>query len=365
MATIDKRIATDGTTTYRARVRKLGYPTRTKTFSRKTDAAAWARALESRIDKGQAIPDQHTARRTVAEAIDRYLHDVLPYQERNRNARNKARLLKWWRDEYGDYSMAAFDPSVIAEARDKLRRSTYQRKGRKGAVVEKERTPRTVNTYLMALSSVMTVARDEWLWLDSNPVSKVKKLTEARGRVRFLSDDERDRLLRACRASTSTKLYPVVVLALSTGMRQGEILGLTWDRVDLTRGTIILEETKNDERRAVPLVGHAATVIREYRRSHRRLDTTMVFPSESGKKHAEIRMSWRNAVKKAGLEDFRFHDLRHSAASYLAMNGATLTEIADVLGHKTLAMVKRYSHLTEQHTAAVVTRMNEKVFGDD
>jgi integrase len=135
--------------------------------------------------------------------------------------------------------------------------------------------------------------------------------------------------------------------------------------VNLNRGAIIIEETKNGERRTVPLVGHAAEILTEYRRVHRRLDTPMVFPSEKGHKHTEVRQSWQNAVKRAKLQDFRFHDLRHSAASYLAMNGATLTEIADVLGHKTLAMVKRYSHLTEQHTAAVVSRMNEKVFGHE
>lgn len=362
MATIDKRVTQDGTT-YRARVRKFGHPTRTKTFTRKTDAIAWARALEARIDKGQTIPDQEVSRHTLKKAIDKYLLDVLPYQTRNSNGRNKIRLLQWWKDEYGSYSLASFTPAVIAEGRDKLRRTWYTRKGKHGSEVKRERTPRTVNTYLIALSSVLTVARDEWLWIEANPVTKVKKLTEARGRVRFLSDDERKALLTACKASTSKTLYPVVILALSTGMRQGEILGLAWDRVNLSRGTIILEDTKNGERRTVPLVGLAAETLKEYRRTHRRIDTPLVFPDETGTRPTEVRMAWRNAIRKAGIEDFRFHDLRHSAASYLAMNGASLVEIADVLGHKTLAMVKRYSHLTEQHTAVVVTRMNDAVFG--
>lgn len=363
MATIEKRVSANGTTTYRAKVRKHGHPIRTKTFTRLTDARTWARQLEAKIDKGQTIPDQEVSKKTVADAIDRYLRDVLPYQSRNKNAKNKTRLLQWWRDEYGTYSLAAFTPAAIAEGRDKLRRTWYTRKGKKGTEIKRERTPRTVNTYLIALSSVMTTARDEWMWIESNPVAKVKKLTEARGRVRFLSDDERKRLLTECKASPSKTLYPVVALALSTGMRQGEVLGLTWDRVDLKRGRIVLEETKNGERRSVPLVGHAADTLREYRRTRRRVDTPLVFPDATGERPTEVRMAWRNAVKRAELEDFRFHDLRHSAASYLAMNGATLTEIAEVLGHKTLAMVKRYSHLTEQHTSDVVERMNNGIFG--
>jgi len=358
MATIDKRIAADGSISWRVRVRKQGYPTRTKSFTRKTDAQAWARQLEAKIDRGHAIPTQEAAKRTLADAIDKYLLDVLPHKARNRNAENVKRHLNWWRDELGAFALSAVTPAAISDARDKLRRAVNGGKG-KG---RKPRSAGTVNRYLVALSAVLRVAADEWLWIETTPMAKVKKLGEPRGRVRFLSDDERKALLEACKASDSTMLYPVVVVALSTGMRQGEILGLTWDRVDLKRGALIIEETKNGERRTVPVVGHAAAVLKEYRRLHRRLDTKLVFPSKEGKQPAAIRQSWHRAVTRAGLTDFRFHDLRHSAASYLAMNGASITEIADVLGHKTLAMVKRYSHLTEQHTAKVVERMNGAIF---
>lgn len=360
MATIDKRIAADGSISWRVRVRKQGYPTRTKSFTRKTDAQAWARQLEAKIDRGHAIPTQEASKRTLADAIDKYLLDVLPHKARNRNAANVKRHLNWWRDELGDYGLSAMTPAAVSEARDKLRRAANGAKGRG----QKARSASTVNRYLVALSSVLRVAADEWLWIEATPMGKVKKLGEPRGRVRFLSDAERKALLAACRESASPVLYPIVVVALSTGMRQGEILGLTWDRVDLKRGAIVIEETKNGERRTVPLMGHAADTMRAYRKTHRRIDTKLVFPSKDGKKPAAFWQSWLRAVAKAELVDFRFHDLRHSAASYLAMNGASITEIADVLGHKTLAMVKRYSHLTEQHTASVVERMNSAVFGD-
>ena len=217
--------------------------------------------------------------------------------------------------------------------------------------------------YLASLSHLFTLAVKEWGWVEDNPLRKVTNPKLPRGRVRFLSDDERERLLQACRESTDPYLYPVVVLALSTGMRAGEALSLTWDRVDLERGRIVLEETKNGERRLVALTGHALEVLSNHNKV-RRLGTSLLWPGRKNPKEpASVRRAWLDALKAAEIEDFRFHDLRHSAASYLAMNGATLAEIAEVLGHKTLQMVKRYSHLSEAHTAAGVERMNKAVGG--
>ncbi len=153
----------------------------------------------------------------------------------------------------------------------------------------------------------------------------------------------------------------MAVLALSTGARYGELLNLTWDVVDMKRSVITLHDTKNGERRVLPLVGHAKDIIIQHSKV-RRLDTKLLFPNRAGDKPAHIRTAFENARKKAQIEDFRFHDLRHSAASYLAMNGASLAEIADILGHKTLQMVKRYAHLSEAHTSKVVASMNEKIF---
>ncbi|NOZ71257.1 MAG: site-specific integrase, partial [Chloroflexi bacterium] len=235
--------------------------------------------------------------------------------------------------------------------------------------------------YMAALSHAFTIAVNEWGWLDDTPMRKVKKPALPRGRVRFLSDDttdkhgntidgERTRLLKACAESKNPYLYTVVVLALSTGMRQGEIMGLTWDDVDLHQGRATLHKTKNGERRVVPLAGKALELLKDHNKV-RSLQTNLLFPgkpipTDDGKvtyKPMDLRAPWLAALKKAEIDDFRFHDLRHSAASYLAMNGASIAEIAEVLGHKTLQMVKRYSHLSEAHTAGVVASMNEKIFG--
>lgn len=169
-------------------------------------------------------------------------------------------------------------------------------------------------------------------------------------------------LLEACKESNNSYLYTIVVLALSTGGRKMELLNLTWSDVDFSRGVITLHETKNEERRLLPLKGYALELIQGLAQASSP-DYDYIFPAKDKNQPIDIRTAWENALLKAGIKDFRFHALRHSTASYLAMNGANLAEIAEVLGHKTLQMVKRYAHLSEVHTASVVEKMNNKIFG--
>jgi integrase len=237
-------------------------------------------------------------------------------------------------------------PARLVEARDDLAQS---------------RGPRTTRGYLATLEHAFKLAVEEWLWLEASPMARVRKPKEPRGRVRFLNDDERHRLLDACRASTNRMLYPLVMLALATGARKMEVLGLTWPHVDLGRAMMTLHDTKNGESRSIPLTGEAFAVMQGYAKV-RRLDTPLVFPRADGRRPVDVRHAWYEALRRAGIDDFRFHDLRHSTASYLAMNGATLIEIADVLGHRTLAMVRRYSHLSEGHTRGVLERMTGSIF---
>jgi integrase len=158
-------------------------------------------------------------------------------------------------------------------------------------------------------------------------------------------------------------LYVCVILALSTGMRQGELMNLKWSDVNLKDRYIILHETKNGERRRVPLSGHALELLQEHSKV-RRLDTPLLFPSaRHPDKPIDLRRSFNNALERAGINDFHWHDLRHCTASYLAMNGANLAAIAEILGHKTLSMVKRYSHLSDGHVSLVIESMNAKIFG--
>jgi len=370
MANINKRIAGDGGVRYQARVRLKGFPEQAATFERITDAKRWVQDTEAAIRDGRHFKTSEAKRHTLGDMVDRYVRDVMPTKPKS--AKAQTRQLNWWKSRIGAYTLADVTPSLLAECRDKLAsgmledgsmaREIKNPTGKSKALPIEPRSPSTVLRYLAAISHAYTIAMKEWGWVDSNPVMKVTKPKQPQGRVRFLSDGEREALLRECKAGNNPDLYLAVVLALSTGARQMEVMSLRWDQVDLNRKVITLYETKNGEIRALPLVHHAFELMKE-RAKVRRIDTHLVFPGANADKPILLRTPFDKAMARAGILNFRWHDLRHSCASYLAMNGASLAEIAEVLGHKTLQMVKRYAHLSHAHTSKVVESMNQKIFG--
>ena len=359
MASIRERRRTDGSHYFQAQVRVKGHPPQSVSFDRKTDAKRWADQTEAAIRQRRYFHVFEAQRHTVAEMLDRFERDEVPKRPPQR--RDLLSHLAYWRAEIGSYLLSELTPAILSAARDKLLRGVTVR-GTK-------RAPPTVLRIMASLSAVLKVAERDWQWIESSPLAKISKPAAGRGRVRYLSDDERARLLKVCVESPHPYLHTIVVLALSTGMRLGEMMGLRWELVDvrpsLAIGHAQLLETKNGDRRGVPIAGAALAAMRTL--SAREGKTCgLVFPSHrlATETPMDIRRPWETAVAAAKLHDFRFHDLRHSAASYLAMNGATASEIAAVLGHKTLAMVKRYAHLSESHTASVLARMNAQIFGE-
>lgn len=353
MASIETRSTETGEKSYRVKVRLKGYPTQSATFERLTDAKRWASATETAIREGRHFKTTEAKKHTLNDLISRYIKDVLPTKPKQ--AVKQKQQLEWWGSKLGAYTLADITPPMIAEARDELANGATARGDK--------RSPATVVRYMAALSHAYTVAINEWEWLEQSPMAKVKKPTESRGRTRFLDDSERQRLLTACQQSTNKQLYICVILALSTGMRQQELMGLSWADVDLKKGFVILHQTKNGERRRVTVAGLALDLLRDYSKV-RRLDSQLLFPSKANPvKPIDLRKPFETALKTAEINDFHWHDLRHCTASYLAMNGASLNEIAEVLGHKTLSMVKRYSHLSDSHVSNVVASMNTKIFG--
>lgn len=376
MATIQKRLGESGLR-YRVQIRLRGHPPVSASFERRTDAKKWAQDTESAIRDGRYFPSHEAKRRTLADLVERYLEQIKAKRDADYYER-KRRLLNWWKERIGDYTLDRCTPALIAEYRDRLLRENIGTKDK-----PQHRSPATANRHLSALSKAFTIAVQEWHWLPDNPLRRVGKEQESPARVRYLSDDERQRLLEACRKSELPELQLIVLLALTTGMRRGEILGLRWADVDLERKLIVINKTKNRDRRSVPIVPAVAELLQAHGKV-RRLDNDLVFPARPRKRKkgapalaiAEKDGStpdaqgplwfdewWYAALEAAGIEDFRFHDLRHTAASYLAMSGATTAEIAAVLGHRTLQMVKRYAHLSDQHVGAVVERMTRKYFG--
>jgi len=276
---------------------------------------------------------------TLDQLLHIYATQYLP-QLAPRTQYQRRRLFARFATDLGAFPLDTLTPLRLRHYRDALSRTLK---------------PGTVRQYLDALSAVFTVAVEELEWLDVNPLAKVRKPPASPGRVRVLSTEERTRLLAACAASPNPSLYRLVLLALTTGARRGELLSLTWQHVDLERGFLRLAQTKNRERRAVPVPSQTLTQLTRW--SQGQPLAGWVVPRSSGRSVFPGEHAWKVALKKADVPDFRFHDLRHTFASYLAMSGATLAEIAEVLGHKTLSMVRRYIHFTQPHTQGLVEKM--------
>lgn len=282
---------------------------------------------------------------TVADLFAAYARDYLPHLA-PRTQYHYPLLFRKLAAQYGSLPLEELTPQWCKAWRQTLKRQ-YQ--------------AGTVRSYMGCLSSVLAFAVEDCEWLAANPLRMVRKPPMPEGRMRFLSDEERARLLPACQQSVQPLLYLVVVLAISTGARKNELLQLRWPDLDLERGSLRLAVTKTKQGRAVPVTGLALTLLRQHAQ---RPWSPWVFPRRDGVKAVLIDRAWRTAVHRAGLSDFRFHDLRHTCASYMAMSGATLREIAEVLGHTNIQRTMKYAHLVASHTTSVVERMTTRIFGE-
>ena len=363
MASIRERVSADGKKSYHVQVRVRNFPPQTKSFDKLAAAKQWASLVETELRAGRYLPRIEAARHTVQDMIDKYLKEVL-IPHKPKQIKDQGLHLDWWGQKLGRYSAADLTADRISKFSREL--------GNEIRPNGKKRAASTVVRYMAALSHVLNTAVKEWGWLDKSPMSSVRKPKVDNGRARFLSEDECKRLLDAARRGDNDKLYTIVLLALSTGMRYSEILTLRWRDVvlDSAEGMslIVLDKTKNGQKRGIPLMGDALEEVRELKKAVSKGETessvasTLVFPSKRKPlRPMHIRKVWIASLKDAGIEGFRFHDLRHTAASYLAMSGASLRDIAEILGHKDLQMVGRYSHLTKTHLAGVLGRMNAKL----
>lgn len=309
---------------WQAQVRRRGVKPVTKSFDSRSDARRWARMLESEIDRGVFVDRTEAERTSVAELIDRYVADVTP---RKKSARQETQRLQALRKHFGAYSVASLRNVHIADYRDARLAA-----GLAGASVVKE---------LNSLSHLLDVAGKDWgISMAGNPAKMVRRPRVARGRDRRLSADEEHRLLAACGASRAPMLLAVVRMAIETGMRLGELLSLRWRDVDMSARVATLHETKTGDARQVPLSTRAVAAIADL---PRHIQDGRVFWSWT--RPDSLENAWRRAVRAAGITDFRFHDLRHEAVSRLFEHGLNPMEVASVSGHKTLQMLKRYTHL--------------------
>jgi integrase len=366
MASIQRLVSPlTGETSYRAQVRVKGRSSESATFPNRKEAQAWAASIETAIREGKHFPHA-AAKRTRLDALaDDYTKTVLSEFEPKERA-TRTQQLTWWIAKLGGLSLAEITADRISKARDEIAAETFARgkvkinkkTGKLNVPKRYKRSGATVNRYIATLSHVLSFAVKERRLLDRNPVGDIARKKETRGRTRFLSDDERGALLEACTKSEWPALRSLVLLAITTGARRGELIGLRWSDVDVKAGRALVAETKNGEQRVLPLAGKALEALRELKlQGSARSEFVFAQPSGLPGAYEHFDAHWYAALEAAGITDFHFHDLRHTTASMLATQGASLLEIADVLGHRTLAMVKRYSHLVVDHKARVIDRL--------
>jgi len=263
-----------------------------------------------------------------------------------RSIEGDALHLRKLRGAFGDKTpVAEITAQLIAQC-DRKRATEVSRLGRRIA-------PATLNRELATLRHLLRLA-EEWGYLPKAPRIRMGK--EPEGRLRFLSEDEAVHLLEACRSSQNPFLHAIVTIALHTGMRRGEILGLAWERIDFSRAIIRIEETKSRRRREVPMNRAVYDVLSALGGQK---EEGFVFRRRDGGPWGKIRTAFARACVVAKLDAFRFHDLRHTCASWLVMRGRNLKEVQELLGHREFKMTLRYAHLSPDRLRDAVASLED------
>ena len=331
------RVAKTPSGTWKAIIRKVGWPTTSKTFRTQRDAADWARRTEDEMVRGVYIQRAQSERFILDDALDRYLKEVSVTKSEftQRGETSKAKQLK---EKLGKYSLAAITPDLVADYRD-----TRLAEGKK---------PNTVRLELALLGHLFTVAIQEWrVGLAYNPVTNIRKPSPGEGRDRRLAAAEEKRLIDAVTKHSNPMLGWIVRAALATGMRSSEVVTIKRSQVDLKKRIILLSNTKNGSARNVPLTIEAKKIFEEALANPvRPFDCDLVFFGEPGKDKKTRRpyafnKAFVNIKKELGLADLHFHDLRHEAVSRLVEAGLSDQKVSAISGHKSMQMLKRYTHL--------------------
>lgn len=307
---------------WHVRICRKDHPTICKSFSLLKDAQTWAKNTELRLERGEALGRETVLLSTL---LQRYLTSVSPLKKGHKQ--EVSRINGWLKHPLASRDAASIKPAEIALYRDQQIRA-----GKANASIRIE---------LSLLSAVYKCAKHEWGYaLLSNPLADIKRPPPSRGRERRLEEGELDALLAATKG---TSLSSLILLAVETAMRAGELLSLRWDNINIDKRTALLPDTKNGERRIVPLSSKALQILSTVER----LGDT-VFPISSS---YTISNAFKRATRRAGIIGLRFHDLRHEAVSRLFERQFNTMEVASISGHKSLQMLQRYTHLRAEDLA--------------
>ena len=329
---------------WRVQIRKLGYPYLSATFDTKAEAMAWALKKEAELDRQtpeEAYQRVETRHFRLADALLRYEIDVLPDKKPTTQRRELVIMADL---------KATFGELVLSEINGQRLALMVKHWEQPGDAHPKGLGAHSIRLYLALISHLYTIARSEWGMPELvNPVPLIRKPKLPRGRDRRLIGNEEERLLVACE-KTNPELADIVRFAIETAMRQAEIMGLTWDRIDFRNHTAFLQDTKNGESRLVPLSVAAEDCLK---RQHERREGATKGKVWSYTTEG-MRASDFKALKKAGIEGMTFHDLRHEATSRLCERGLPIMTVQAITGHKSTQMLKRYTHISPAALVAAV-----------
>ena len=301
-------------------IRRSGYPAICKTFFHKTDAQKWAMEIERQIEVGDYVPADLLNLDTLGALLAHYSAEI-SIKKRGRVEEN-SRSEKMRRHKISALPLGKLKPFHIAQYRDERLQ---------------EVSTTTAKKELQLISHALDIGRREWGLNIKNVAADVAKPKEPKGRERRLEENEEHLLLGVLSASENHWIKPLMEFAIETGMRRGELLKLRWEDVNLGRKTALIKETKNGDSRKIPL---SVAAIRTLSGLPRHLGGN-VFPVTPN----ALRGVWRRAVKKVGIDNLRFHDLRHEATSRFFEKGLNVMEVAAITGHKDLRMLQRYTQL--------------------
>jgi integrase len=327
MATFIKNTHKTGKVTWKCKVRRNGYPTRTATFETKADAEVWARKAEHEMDRSEAPINRSADQITLADILTRYRDEVCPTHRGG--VHEIGRINIFLRHPASRLVMSKVTPAVMAAWRDERMKTVSA-----GSILRE----------MSLIRCAIKCARNDWgLEIRECPLARISKPKNPPARDRRVTPEEEKTLYEGCKRSRNPYLRPSIEFAIHTAMRQGEIVGLLWRNVDLEKRIVKIEMTKNGKPRVVPLSTRAVEILRGLPQ-----DTERVFEGFStySVKHAFVRLT-----ERLKMEDLHFHDLRHEAISRLVERGLNLMEVAAISGHATLNMLKRYTHLKAEDIA--------------
>jgi len=312
---------------FQVQIRRQGFPSVTRSFTKLADAKEWARAMETKADRGDLAPSRSTLKQmTLGDLVERYRDEIVPSK---RGAEIETIILNaFLRHSICHKLLSAITTADFANYRDHRLQDI---------------TPKSLSRQLSPLSNMFEVARNEWQLPIKNPLKNLKLPTTNNRRERRLREGELERLIDAAKGTRNPLLVPLILFALETAMRRGEMLALRWTDIDLPRASATIRESKNGYSRTIPLTSAAIGILEALRSNYE-----LVFPTTA----MAVRMSFERLCKRAEIDDLNFHDLRHEAISRLFEKGLTVPEVASISGHRDMRMLFRYAHASHQSIRA-------------